>query len=558
MKVVFGSRGSDLALTQTRTVMARLAEVCPALEIELRIIKTTGDNKPEARLEDIGGLGAFTREIEVALLEGEIDVAVHSLKDLPTKQPEGLVVAAVAGRESPNDVLITQEGIALTELKKGALVGTSSLRRQSQLLALRPDLEIRELRGNVPTRMGRVVGGDLDAVILAAAGLNRLGLGKEKGVWKIPVSMMLPAPGQGALALETRSTDAPLQQLLALLHDGVAAAAVNCERAALQAFGGGCRAPLGVYAQVRDASIYVQGFAANMEAGQTATLSREGAVTDAISLGEAVGRILHESVYSSNEAPYQKTMVPRVVVTRPTHQAGSFGAKLAQAGAAVLHCPLIDVKHTAHVELPDADQPFDWLIFTSANGVNSFQYALQQAGREIREYKGLRIAAIGAATTSAIESFGLHVECMPERHVADALVEALLQAEPEPAGKRVLFPQGNLARPVVAAGLAAHGMDVSSFVVYETVERHLSGKDIDMVTGFAPHVISFFSPSAVRAYIASGIRERLAASETPVRYASIGPVTSEALRKASCVPIIEAHRQSEESLCDVIVDACLP
>ena len=553
MKVVFGSRGSELALAQTKMVMARLTEIHPSLELELQIIKTTGDNKPEARLEEIGGLGAFTREIELALLNGEIDVAVHSLKDLPTKQPEGLVVAAIAGRESPNDVLITKTGNTLTNLKEKAVVGTSSLRRQSQLLSLRPDLEIRDLRGNVPIRMKRVADGDLDAVILAAAGLRRLGLENAPGVWEIPISVMLPAPGQGALALETRIADNPLRQLLEPLHDREAAVAVQCERAVLQAFGGGCRAPLGVYARIQGDAISVQAFAANMETGKTVHLSREAGVADAISLGEEIGKTLQTTGSCLPESSVCRTEPIRVVITRAPHQTTSFGKVLEQAGAQVLYLPLIDIEPVQDVNLPDVAEDFDWLVFTSANATIYFQRMLQHYGRDITDYSGAKVAAIGNATASVVESYGLHVDCIPERHVAESLAKALLQQEPNTKGKRVLLPQGNLARPAVAEGLKEHGMHVSPLVVYKTAPRNLTYDDMETVINFAPHCISFFSPSAVQSYLASGLQDRLGAK---IVYASIGPVTSEALHEASCVPVVESKRQSEDSLRDAIIEVC--
>ncbi len=296
MKIVFGSRGSDLALKQTCMVMDRLCHEHPDVETTLRIIKTTGDNKPEASLEEIGGLGAFTREIEVALLNQEIDIAVHSLKDLPTQQPGGLVVAAVAGRERPTDALITNTGHSLDTLPKNAVVGTSSLRRKAQLATLRPDLQIRELRGNVPTRMQRVREGELDAAVIALAGLIRLGLYEAPGIWELPLEHMLPAPGQGALALETRAEDDRLIAMLAPLHDPLAALAVRCERAALQAFGGGCRAPLGVYAHTREDRVHVQAFAADMDSGKIIRLSRSAPSGMADSLGMDLGRALREGL----------------------------------------------------------------------------------------------------------------------------------------------------------------------------------------------------------------------------------------------------------------------
>jgi hydroxymethylbilane synthase len=552
MKVVFGSRGSDLALTQTRMVIDRLTAVCPYLEIELRIIKTTGDNKPDARLEEIGGLGAFTREIEVALLDGEIDVAVHSLKDLPTRQPEGLVVAAVAGRVCPNDVLISQGGRTINELPAGSLVGTSSLRRRAQLLDLRPDIEVCELRGNVPTRMGRVASGELDAVILAAAGLTRLGLLGTKGMWEIPMTQMLPAPGQGALALEARVGDAHLHELLKPLHDADAATAVACERAALQAFGGGCRAPLGVYAQVRDGRVFVQAFAADIETGKTMRLLRDAPVDEAVRLGEAMGKALHQGTQKAMESCSQQLRNRRIVVTRAVHQAASFGGMLEEAGAWVLYLPLIEITPVLDAVVPEPGEKFDWVVFTSVNAVENFICVLQRHNRSIQDYASCNIAAIGDATAAALNEHGLQVVCTPEAHVSHALVDVLLQQEPEPEGKRVLLPQGNLARPIVAEALAARGMEVFPLTVYKTAACEVSESMIRELMEFAPECIAFFSPSAVNAYVATGLRDNPAIKKSVLIHAAIGPVTAEALQRVDCTPIAEAQRQNEASLLDAI------
>jgi hydroxymethylbilane synthase len=300
VKVVFGSRGSDLALTQTKMVINEFKNANPDIEIELRVIRTTGDNQPEAPLEEIGGLGAFTREIELALLAGEIDAAVHSLKDLPTRQPDGLYVAAITKRQCPADAIISNHGYSMESLPEGAVVGTSSLRRKAQLLHLRPDLKIRDLRGNVPTRLRRVRENMLDATILARAGLIRLGLEREHGVCEIPMESMLPAPGQGALALETRSDNTRLRELLLTLHDEATATAVQCERAVLQAFGGGCRAPLGVYAQAEKEHVCIKAFAADMESGTSFCLSRTASCDTAFQAAFDIGTLLREDLAKKN------------------------------------------------------------------------------------------------------------------------------------------------------------------------------------------------------------------------------------------------------------------
>ena len=254
--LVIGTRGSDLALTQTHLVRRALAAHGVAARLE--VIRTQGDRQQHLSLSKLEGKGFFTAELEEALASGGVDLAVHSLKDLPTQGPPGLTIGAVAGREDPRDVLIVRREIYANDapilpLPLGARVGTSSIRRQRLLEVLRPDLEVVAIRGNVGTRLGRLdapqAGQRLDAVVLAQAGLNRLGLlGLEHRAFIMPAELFVPAPAQGALAVQVRADDAATCAAVALLHDPVAAAASAAERAVLQALGGGCHAPLGAYA----------------------------------------------------------------------------------------------------------------------------------------------------------------------------------------------------------------------------------------------------------------------------------------------------------------------
>src|SRR5580704_7910887 len=242
--IVIGSRGSALALWQARHVAARLQELGEESRIE--IIKTTGDRMQEISLITEGGKGLFTKEIEEALLAGSIDVAVHSMKDVPTEIPGGLTIAAIPERENPQDALV---GCSLAELKRGSRVGTSSPRRASQLHALGRELVIETLRGNVDTRLRKLDEGQHDAIVLAAAGLRRLGWeGRIREL--IPPEIMCPAAGQGALAIETRDDGGAAFCLIRKLDDGPARAAVEAERALLTALGGGCQVPIGAHARV--------------------------------------------------------------------------------------------------------------------------------------------------------------------------------------------------------------------------------------------------------------------------------------------------------------------
>lgn len=240
--LTIGSRGSQLALWQARFVASQLH--IRGVRTRIDIIRTTGDHLQTASLVQAGGKGLFTKEIEEALLAGSIDIAVHSLKDLPTEVREGLAIAAIPEREDPRDAIV---GKPLSEIGNGAVVGTSSGRRAAQLRILRPDLNIQPVRGNVDTRLRKVKEGQYDAVVLAAAGLHRLGLDHEISEVFAP-EQMCPAPGQGALAIQTRIND-PAGELCAQLNHEPASQAVVCERTVLAALGGGCQLPVGVFAE---------------------------------------------------------------------------------------------------------------------------------------------------------------------------------------------------------------------------------------------------------------------------------------------------------------------
>jgi hydroxymethylbilane synthase len=244
-----GTRGSALALWQAHHVRDRLVALGHAVEIVT--ITTTGDRLLDKRLETVGGKGAFLKEIEEALLARQVDLAVHSLKDVPTQLPAGLELCAFLERADPRDALLSRSGAALDALPAGARIGTTSLRRQSQLRARRPDLLIADLRGNVDTRVRKLHAGEFDAILLAVAGLTRLGRASEISQ-VIPSEVLLPAPGQGAIALECRSDDAAVRAAALALHHEPTARAVAAERAFLAALGGGCNVPLGALAESED------------------------------------------------------------------------------------------------------------------------------------------------------------------------------------------------------------------------------------------------------------------------------------------------------------------
>jgi hydroxymethylbilane synthase len=285
-----GTRGSALARRQAEIVTQALRAHAPGIDIETVVVQTEGDRRAEVSLEEIGGQGVFVKDIEARLLRGEIDLAVHSLKDMPAEAPEGLTLGAVLPRGDARDALVAADGKTLAQLPDGARIGSDSKRRAVQLLALRPDVQVVSIRGNVDTRLRKVEAGEYDAAVLAAAGLERLGL-LQRATQVFSVRELLPAVGQGVLALQCRSDDAEVIDLLRGVDDAETRAAVTAERAFLRTLGAGCRLPVGAYATLEGDKLRVDALLAD-EAGKPYRGSASGPVSAAESIGKGLAHSL--------------------------------------------------------------------------------------------------------------------------------------------------------------------------------------------------------------------------------------------------------------------------
>lgn len=290
-RIRIGTRGSALALAQTEIVAGALRRAHPRVEIAIETIRTAADRRPEAPLAALPGIGFFVKELEVALLEGRIDAAVHSMKDLPTAAAEGLVVCAVPARDDPRDVLVSRAGLTLDALPAGSRVGTSSPRRAAFLRARRADLEVVPIRGNVETRLRRADAGEVDAVCLAGAGLRRIGLASRVSEW-FSVEMMLPAPGQGALGIQVRTADTETREAMLPLGDAPSYEAVAAERAFLGRLEGGCRLPAGAHAVHESGGLRLVGAVIAPDGRRILRGDRVGPSAQA----EAIGRALAEEL----------------------------------------------------------------------------------------------------------------------------------------------------------------------------------------------------------------------------------------------------------------------
>jgi len=283
MKLIFATRPSKLARWQTNYVISTLKNIHPGLQCEEKIITTQGDKVLDKPLPEIGGKGLFTQELESELLRGAVHCAVHSLKDLPVENPAGLTVGCVPQRAEVRDALISAHGYSSATLPVGASIGTSSLRRAAQILSLRPDVRTESLRGNVDTRLRKALDGQYDAIILAGAGLTRLGLENHVTEW-LSLDGMLPAPGQGALAVQCRMDDHSTLELLAALEDATTRKAVTAERAFLSGLGGGCSVPVAAYATVTGDQINLAGLVISEDGQRAVRVTGQG--SDALALGK--------------------------------------------------------------------------------------------------------------------------------------------------------------------------------------------------------------------------------------------------------------------------------
>lgn len=454
MHLRLGTRASLLAVTQSELVADQLRAL--GHTVELVRIRTGGDVE-RGSLTRLGTLGVFAAELRTAILDGRCDFAVHSLKDLPTAAVPGLVVTAVPERACPNDALCAA-GLRLDELPAGAKVGTGSPRRVAQLRALRPDLQYVDIRGNVGTRLARVTDGDLDAVVLAAAGLRRLGMADQID----DLLPILPAPGQGALALECRADNVEVLQALAAVDDADARAAVEAERAVLAGLGGGCAAPIGVL--VTDGVLRAGVFA--LDGGSSALVERplgEGAAGDAVRAllaGGAADVAELDATRPSRLAELHddaslwrgETPLAGVQVFLPRAD-GALADGLRATGAEVFCQPV-----QAAVDLPLVGPlpAADWVAVTSANTVRSL------ARRGTRLPEGARVAAVGAATAKALKAAGYTVDLVPE---GESSGRALAAAFPSGPGS-VVIPGSKLSSPTLADGLRAKGWEVDVAPVY--------------------------------------------------------------------------------------------
>ncbi len=562
-----GTRGSRLALTQSEWAAGQLRERRPGLQCEIVIIQTTGDKLHAASLARIGGKGAWTKEIERALLDGEIDVAVHSLKDLPVAQPEGLKLGAIPIRETPEDCLVAPAPLDWKTLGPETPVATSSLRRQAQLLRINPNLTIMEIRGNVPTRIDKIMRGEAGALVLASAGLRRLGIAPP---WMqlFDFDEILPAPGQGALGMQIREGDERTAELVATINDPETWAACVAERSFLEALGGGCRAPIGAYACSTGNGLKLIGVVASPDGKIFYRESIEGDQESAFELGKRLASVLSEQGAQalieeleaqtagedaetverlSAEISAKPLAGKKIVVTRDEDADGPLSSALRDLGADPLVCAVIQERP------PEDSKPlesatkqidsFDWVVFSSVRSVR----ALSMAGARL-ESANVRIACVGEKTAGAVlEISSRNADLIAVNPGAQGLLDEFRLIE-DLTGAKVLFPRAENALPLLADGLAGLGCEVCDPIAYRTVCAQGSEAMAKRIIDGNLDAVTFASPSAVDAFVNVIGAEKAAGLSKELIFASVGPTTSAAMQARGMTVSIESPERTFEDL----------
>lgn len=505
-----GTRGSALALWQAHAVRDWLNEQQPEVATEIAIVTSDGDRDKESPLSAIGGRGVFASALQAQLLSGGIDMAVHTTKDVPGITPAGLILAAFPVREDARDVLISRYGEGLDALPRHPVIGTSSRRRAVQVLALRPDAQIKELRGNIDTRLRKARSDDYDAIVLAAAGLLRMGWDDAITEW-LNVDRFTPAPGQGVLAIETRVAPDRAWQVARSLDDATVRTTVLVERAFLRGVGGGCTTPIGAFAEsMSGTELRFRGMLASEDGLRIERVDERLAVASAEDDAFRLAQRLQASLMPSWAGVTIGDGIPEVrnwldgalvVVTASPEVADGQAAALRLIGADPLVLPTVRIEPTCEQQALDAAISdlnrggFDWLMLTSANAVPPL------ADRIVGNVAPASIAVVGARTADALSNAGIAVDLVPERGSAEGLLASL--AVESMAGSRVLVLASDIARPTLVDGLRAMGADVTVATAYRTVPVEQIDPDTHaQLKAGDPVALFLSSPSAVEALVA--------------------------------------------------------
>ena len=526
-----GTRGSALALWQAEEVKKLLADTHPDIESELVIIKPEGDVDKHSSLRQIGGRGVFTSALQMRMLNHEIDLAVHSTKDLPSLAPHGIAIAAFPQREDARDALISRHGVGLEELPPNPVIGTSSRRRSAQILQVRPDADIRELRGNIDTRLRKGLSEEFDAVILAAAGLKRMGW-DDQITSLLPVDISCPAPGQGALAIETRVDPDPAWDLVRALDNPDFRTAVMVERAFLRGVGGGCSTPIGAHASIEHmhgiATLRFWGMLGSDDGSRLERIYAEwpvdGAMDQAFAAADEMLRVVSPKWTGVD---VDNPLVGRtVLVTGTASHVEAMGAELRDRHANAHELQTLKIE-TQPVTLPDS---YDWLVITSKHAIPAVDWNAVQ----------VPIAVVGEGTAESLTEIGVHADLVAQGPGAEQLASELISLGIE--GKKIVCVVSDIARDVLPNRLGAAGADVE--VLHGYINTPLTDIETELrerIAGGEMEAVTFASPSSVHAF--QGMIGIDLPALSGAAMIAIGPTTALAMREAG----LPVHAMADHS-----------
>jgi len=558
-----GTRGSKLALYQAYRVKDELQVHYPETEFIIEIIKTKGDKILDVALSKIGDKGLFTKEIEEALFNHEIDIAVHSLKDLPTVFPEGAKLGAVLKRGDIRDALISTNGRKIADLTANDVIATSSLRRKAQLLRINKDFKIVEIRGNVNTRIRKMEEGYCDVMVMAAAGLQRLEMGEYVSDFFEP-EMMIPACSQGAIVIEIRENDPVTEKIISKINDEATLIATNAERTFLRTLEGGCQIPVGSYTRIDGDTFHITGFISSIDGTQYIKDSAEGNTSQAVYVSMKLAKSLYnrggeqilKAIRNENTLIEQSNLSLKdkvIISTRALEPGDSLPDILKACGAKLLPLPMIEINPTPldsrMIEQLNHLEGFDWIFFTSKNGVvNFFKYLIDVKGNTELP-KTVKLAVIGYKSGLELEYYGYTPTLICDENTSDELLIQFYKKY-QPQNVNILLSLGNLADNTLSNRLSVENT-VHRVNVYQTVKPDYADPEvIEIIKNGFYDLIVFTSPSTFTNFCSYFNPDQIG----KLKMVSIGMTTTRAIQEAGFEPVITAKKSNAEGLRDAIIE----
>ena len=561
--VRIGTRGSKLALYQAARVKKELEQHFSEIEFVVEIVKTKGDKILDVALSKIGDKGLFTKELEVAMFNLEIDMAVHSLKDLPTTFPEGARLGAVLKRGEIRDALISQNNKKIIDLTPNDIIATSSLRRKAQLLRINKDFKIIEIRGNVNTRIRKMKEGYCDVMVMAAVGLQRLDMAEYISEI-IDFELMIPACSQGAIAIEIRENDEFIAELVSKINDTQTLIETDAERAFLRTLEGGCQIPVGSYSEIKGDSFQITGFISSIDGSRFLKDTVAGNVNQAVELSVKLATSLYNKggkeilkAIRDENIQYPQAYLPLkdkvIISTRALDSGDSLPDVLKERGAKLLSLPMISISRSQlrseEMELMKNLDLFDWIFFTSKNGVSHFFKHLIEIKGNTELPKSVKLAVIGVKTAIELDYYGYAPDFINEENTAVDLIKHFYEKY-NPENLKILLSLGSLADNSIFDKFSVENK-VNRINVYNTVKPACADAGIlKIINNDEYDLIVFTSPSTFH-HFCSFYDANLIGK---LKMVSIGTTTTKAITDAGFEPLFTAKKSNAEGLRDAIIE----